>query len=170
MMCSYSNTTRFFCVVFVLFLLYITTRVLSGSEPYYLSSVNLIFHESGHFIFAIFGETLQFLGGTFGQLLVPLIFVVYFFIHRNFYAMLVLLWWFGENMIGISIYIKDAHTQDLPLIGGIHDWMFLLSKWGIMGYDQEIGGAVFFLGVFIMSISLILAIAFVVYPFFLNRK
>ena len=41
-------------------------------EYHFLDGVNLAFHEAGHLFFAFFGQTLQFLGGTLGQLLFPL--------------------------------------------------------------------------------------------------
>ena len=62
-----------------------------------LHNVNLIFHEAGHIIFGIFGEFVGFLGGALGQLIVPLIFVVAFFMKRQLFSSLVMLWWFGEN-------------------------------------------------------------------------
>ena len=160
-----SKYVQFFRSVFLVYLFYLTIQTLSYNEPYFLSSLNLIFHEAGHPIFGLFGETAHFLGGTIGQLAIPAIFAIYFFKQKNLYAALVLLWWFGQNMIGISVYIKDAHTQDLPLLGnGIHDWMFLLSKWGVMGYDHIIGGSVQFLGAFIMFTALIVASVAIVYP------
>ena len=43
-----------------------------------LDSVNLVFHEAGHPIFGIFGDTLGLYGGTLGQLVFPVAVTVSF--------------------------------------------------------------------------------------------
>ncbi|HJO38060.1 MAG: hypothetical protein QGG24_02925 [Vicinamibacterales bacterium] len=39
---------------------------------HFLDGVNLALHEGGHLMFAAFGQTLQVLGGTIGQLFFPI--------------------------------------------------------------------------------------------------
>ena len=48
-----------------------------------MDSVDLPIHETGHLVFAPFGEFLQFLGGTLFQLIMPTAFVVYFARRRD---------------------------------------------------------------------------------------
>ena len=46
----------------------------------FIHTVNLVFHEAGHVIFAIFGNrTLTILGGSLNQLLIPFIVLITFF-------------------------------------------------------------------------------------------
>lgn len=116
-----------------------------------LDYVNLPFHEFGHLLFGFFGETLQFLGGTISQLMWPAILLVYFLRRNEHLSASFCLFWFGENFLNISKYVSDARSMSLPLVGGgIHDWNFLLGKWGMLGYDHAIGNAIFALGVMIM--------------------
>ena len=36
--------------------------------------------------------------------------------------------------------MRDARTQELPLVGGgEHDWAFLLGHFGVLAHDQGIG-------------------------------
>src|SRR6266513_2897953 len=60
---------------YALFLLYAFTN---RSGFLFLDFVNLIIHEGGHFFFSWFGNTIMILGGTLGELLVPLVCAIYF--------------------------------------------------------------------------------------------
>ena len=155
MMSMRQKVIIFFRIVLILILVYISVLSASGKEPGFLSALNLTFHEAGHPIFAIFGNDIGFLGGALGQLIIPAIFSIYFLIYRNTYASLIMLWWFGDNLINISIYISDASTQTLPLIGGEHDWAYLLGKYHLLNSDAAIGGTVYDLGLSVMSIAII---------------
>lgn len=137
--------------------IYATAVTLRGNEPIILSSINLVFHEAGHPIFGLFGEVIGFLGGTLMQLLVPFMCAVSFYVRRDWFAVSFAMWWFGENMIGISKYISDARALSLPLLGGGtdgHDWNFLLGHFGLLPWDTTIGSGVLLLGVLIMSASI----------------
>lgn len=102
----------------------------------FLDFVNLPFHESGHLLFSLFGQTLHILGGTLGQLLVPAILCIYFLLStgkRQPFASAVCLWWFGENFINIARYMADARDLALPLVGGgDHDWNELFYRWNLL--------------------------------------
>ena len=94
-----------------------------------MDSVDLPIHETGHLVFAPFGEFLQFLGGTLFQLIMPSAFVVYFARRRDPHAASVALWWVAQNFWNISVYVADARSEILPLVGGgEHDWAFLLAQ------------------------------------------
>jgi hypothetical protein len=121
-----------------------------------LDNIDLAIHEAGHVFFGPFGEFLGFLGGTLLQLIVPVTFFGYFLHRRNQYAASVLLWWVGQNLWNISVYVKDARSQLLPLVGGgEHDWAYLLSRLGALQSDQGIGQTVLAIGIvcFVMSIT-----------------
>jgi hypothetical protein len=131
--------------------------LLNPSHYSILDSVDLAIHEAGHVFFGLFGEFIGFLGGTLFQLIVPLTFLGYFVYHKNLFAASVVLWWVAQNLWNISIYVKDARTLALPLVGGgEHDWEYILRKTGMLHADQEIGNAFVAVGVllFIVSIAL----------------
>lgn len=114
----------------------------------WLDSLDLAIHETGHLVFAGGGEFLMLLGGTLFQLLVPSALVVALWRQGDHHGATVPLWWLGQNCWNISVYIKDARAEELPLVGGgEHDWALLLGRLDLLERDQAIGGAVFLLGV-----------------------
>lgn len=123
----------------------------------WLDSLDLAIHETGHLVFAPFGQTLAMLGGTLLQLLVPATFIVALWRSEDRHGATVPLWWMGQNCWNISVYMKDARTQELPLVGGgEHDWAFLLGRWDWLEQDQTLGGAVYLMGALLYAASVIL--------------
>jgi len=133
-------------------------------EASMLDRVNLVAHEAGHLLFSWFGEFIQVIGGTLGQLFVPSAFVVYFYLRREFFSSAVSLFWAGQSFFSISVYIKDARVMDLPLVsvgGGedtIHDWNYILAKLGILGWDHALGSMAFWIGMMIIAVSIVWAV------------
>lgn len=126
-----------------------------------IDGANLLFHEAGHLIFGILGEVAGFWGGTWMQLLMPLGIAVAFYRQGQKYSSSVMALWLGENFFGISVYIKDARSQNLPLVGGeIHDWGYLLGKAGLLQYDQMIGNMAWFGGAVIVLGSIFAGLVF----------
>ena len=131
----------------------------SVAEGSFLDRVDLIAHEAGHLLFGYGGEFMMVVGGTLGQLLVPVGIGAYFVKQRDFYAAAVLLFWLGQNFFNISVYVKDAAAMELPLVNigggdGIHDWNYLLLKFNILAWDQTVGSLVFGVGVLLMVLSI----------------
>jgi len=119
----------------------------SPGEYRWLDSLDLAIHETGHLLFAFDGETLMLLGGTLMQLIVPAAFVVALWRAGETHGATVPLWWAGQNCWNISVYVKDARAQELPLVGGgEHDWALLLGNWDWLQRDQALGGTVYLLG------------------------
>ncbi|MGD2270224.1 MAG: zinc ribbon domain-containing protein [Desulfobacterales bacterium] len=122
--------------------------------------VNLPFHEAGHIFFRPFGRFMTSLGGTLGQLLMPLICLVVFIIKtRDPFAASFSLWWLGVNFMDIAPYINDARAGVLPLLGGntgrnapygFHDWEFILNEAGLITYDHLLANFSYRLGSIIM--------------------
>jgi len=136
-----------------LVLAWLTYLVLTNDGLRFLDGVNLIFHEAGHWIFFWGPAFLTVLGGTLGQLLVPLICLVAFLREARYISALVMLWWVGENFVNISVYAADARAQALPLLGGDavgHDWTYLLSHTGLLAHDQLVGMIFFHTGALLM--------------------
>lgn len=131
----------------------------------FLHLINLPFHEAGHVIFRPFGEFMTSLGGTLGQLAIPLIcFYVFLIKQHNTFASSICAWWFGENFLDIAPYINDARAGQLLLLGGnyghsspygFHDWEYLLTETGLLQYDQAIAVGAHFIGSIIMISSVI---------------
>ena len=109
--------------------------------------VNLMIHEAGHLFFSWGSYTLMILGGTLGELLVPLLCGLYFFFHGQTYGFAFSAFWFFENFLYIGTYIKDARAAALPLVNGdIGDWTILFGQWGLLPDDLKIGQFVRTLG------------------------
>jgi len=139
------------------------------NHPYLLQTnmhlINLPFHETGHIIFKIFGEFMASLGGSLGQILIPLICLGTLLIKtRDTFGASVTLWWTGQNFIDLAPYINDARSLSMPLLGGnigrfspygFHDWEFILTESGYLQYDQTIARASFTIGAVLMIISFV---------------
>ena len=120
----------------------------------FIDSVDLPIHEAGHPLFGIFGDFIGAAGGTLMQLLVPTVFLGYFWRRRDRHAATVMLWWIAQNLWNISHYIADAQAQELPLVGGgEHDWAYLLGELGLLRQDRAIADVVHFTGVILFIAS-----------------
>jgi len=124
----------------------------------FLHLVNLPFHEAGHIFFTPFGRFIQILGGTLGQLLIPMVVTGTFIRQHQPYAASIGLWWLGESFMDIAPYIDDARAGQLMLVGGVtgsevedyHDWEGILSRLGMMSYDHALARVAFCLGFLVM--------------------
>lgn len=126
--------------------------------------IDLFIHEAGHFFFKIFGQTIYVLGGSLMQVLLPTGVVVYSFIYDRRWMALPL-FWTGESMVNVSVYIQDAANQRLPLLarGLIHDWNWLLD--GDADQAEILGGIVFWLGIAVCATGICLGIIFAIQIF-----
>jgi hypothetical protein len=133
----------------------------AGNSFFHL--VNLPFHEAGHLFFQLFGRWMTSLGGTLGQLLIPLsCLLVLLAKTKDPFGASVSLWWFGENFMDLAPYINDARDQELVLLGGItgreadygyHDWEFILNEVGLLRYDHTLAYIAHSLGIVLMLLS-----------------
>ncbi|MEW6652156.1 MAG: hypothetical protein AB1394_01675 [Bacteroidota bacterium] len=120
--------------------------------------LNLLIHEGGHGVFRIFGDFIYTLGGTLMQIIIPTMFVVYYFIKKIKIGVQIFLVWLGQNFFNISVYASDAQTQKLPLLGSgkvYHDWTYLLNKIDIIEYDSLIGNIFIFIGIAMFCTALL---------------
>jgi hypothetical protein len=93
-----------------------------------LGGVDLGFHELGHMLTYVFPDIISALMGSVFQVAVPLGLAVYFGLRRrDLLAAGLCLAWAGASAADASVYIADAPFQRLPLIGGSHDWAYLLG-------------------------------------------
>jgi hypothetical protein len=133
--------------------------IQSLHEPYtsILSSVNLIFHESGHAIIFFLGSFMQILGGSIMQILVPTILVAYFFVKQKPYETSLLSLWVADNFFNVSTYAGDAIKLQLPLLGDLgpesHDWFNILNSLNLLKYTQFIANTIHFIGIIIILLA-----------------
>src|SRR3984893_125902 len=138
-------------VVYLLFLIYALGNSSGFLFPDY---VNLMIHEAGHPFFSWGGNTLMLLGGTLGELIVPILCAAFFFYKRQPYGFAFASFWFFENFLYIGTYMADARTSALQLVNGDEsDWVILFGQWDLLLDDQKIGHtfrAVGWVGMFVV--------------------
>jgi len=152
--------------VFLLLLWWGRTFIVTPLETNYtgesfLHLINLPFHEAGHLLFIPLGRFMTILGGSLGQILMPLVCLVTFLIKtRDPFGASVALWWTAESLMDIAPYINDARAMDLMLLGGVtgketdgHDWNNLLTMLGWLEYDHRLAHLAYNLGILLMLAS-----------------
>jgi len=136
----------------------------NGAGGSFLHLVNLPFHEAGHVFFTPFGDFVRSLGGTLGQMIMPMACCLVLLLKtRDPFGAGAALWWFGENFIDLAPYINDAGTGELPLLGGntgesspygFHDWEYLLTETNRLGRDHAMARTSHSIGTFVMVLAL----------------
>jgi hypothetical protein len=121
----------------------------------------LIFHEAGHVIFRLFGEWAGVLGGTLGQLSMPVILGgALLWKNRDPFGAAIGLWLFGVSVLDVAPYMYDAFDPQLTLLGGgtgndsFHDWIYLFDSVNLVHRAQRIGALTHALGVGIVLLAL----------------
>lgn len=116
----------------------------SGSNS--LHMILLPFHEAGHVIFRL-GEFITILGGTLGQLLMPIILGGALLIkRRDPFGAALFAWLLGYSVVDMAVYMYDAFDPKLQLLGGgtgadrdSHDWQNIFGDTGLLRRAQGIG-------------------------------
>lgn len=125
----------YFSYVFINHLLNVEYSSLFGG-------INLGIHELGHLLFYPFGNFISILGGSFLQIFIPILSFWIFLRQEDYFALSVSLFWLSTSLFNLSLYIGDARKQELPLVSPfsgdeiIHDWNFILSKFGLLSFDN----------------------------------
>lgn len=127
----------------------------------FLHLINLPFHEAGHLIFSPFGRFMMILGGSLGQVLMPMICLGTFLIKtRDPFGASVALWWTAESLMDVAPYINDARDMELMLLGGVtgketdsHDWNNLLTMTGLLQWDHRLAHLTYNIGILLMLVS-----------------
>jgi len=116
----------------------------SGGLLAFVHLIDLVFHEAGHVIFGFFGRFLGVLGGSLNQVLVPAVCTGYFLWHRQLASAAVMLFWTGESLADVAIYVADGRDMALPLLaeGLTHDWNWILSELSLRNLRQPASGDV----------------------------
>ncbi len=128
-------------------------------DPYQwhlIDGVNLVIHEAGHLIFSPFGEFMMIAGGSLFQVIMPALFVGYFWYHSKYYSAALVLFWVGESVLNVSVYVGDSLTLQLPLLGGqdsVHDWNYLLSTLSLLPATAKVAGVIRLLGTIVIALA-----------------
>ena len=94
-----------------------------------LAYVDLGFHELGHLLTYPLPDLLTAMAGSFTQVAVPAGLAAYFYLMQSDRGAAALcLGWAGTSAADAARYIADAPFERLPLLGGDHDWAFVLSE------------------------------------------
>lgn len=136
----------------------VTPLETNNTGESFLHLINLPFHEAGHVIFMPFGRFMTILGGTLGQILMPLICLGTFLVKtRDPFGGAVALWWTAESLMDIAPYINDARALDLMLIGGVtgketdgHDWNNILTMLNLLERDHWLAHFTYNFGIVLM--------------------
>jgi len=110
-----------------------------------VDALNFGIHEMGHVVFAPFGDFLCAAGGSLLQCLAPVAAALVFLRQRDYFAIAFALGWLGTNLYGVAVYVADARSRALPLLGlgsgePQHDWNFLLGRLGLLRSDRFLAG------------------------------
>ena len=120
-----------------------------------LAMFDLGIHEFGHLVFRPFGLVMSFIMGSGLQVLVPFGLAGYFwFWQRDRVSAGLLMAWGATSMQDVSVYIADAPHRSLQLIGGTHDWWWLLRRWDRIEMADQLGDAVWFTGLMLGLVGL----------------
>ena len=120
--------------------------VNEGRFIFILDHINLLFHEGGHGVFSFFGKFIHALGGSLMQVIIPSLFIFYFFKNGNRFGTQISIVYLTQNLMNISVYVADARARTLPLLGGnkvYHDWYYLLGTAGLLDYDMMLAKLIF---------------------------
>lgn len=148
-------------LAFFLVLCHLASKYLARPKHFgVLDYAILPFHEFGHLIFRLFGQTPAVAGGTIVQIGLPLAFAIYFaFWRKDYFASLFSAFWMSQTLLNVSVYMRDARVMIMPLFGNsddlIHDWNYLFGKMRSLHRAEIIADKVEFLGRFSVWVSLI---------------
>jgi hypothetical protein len=131
-----------------------------------LDWINLFIHEAGHLFFFPFGFFVKMLGGSLMQMIIPLVASIVWFKRDRLNAHY-FLFWLGESVINVSIYVGDAPYRRLRLIssGALHDWYTLLSRLGMVESAETIASIVYTGGILLIIGSVVAGISAATYQY-----
>lgn len=129
----------------------------AGVALRFLHGINLVIHEAGHAFALILPRFFYILGGSAFQVLLPAVCALTFLHQRHLASFAVALFWTGESVTDVAIYMADAKRQALPLLGGdgtVHDWNYLLGQLHLLGWAQSLARLTFGLGILLITAAL----------------
>jgi hypothetical protein len=153
---TWSNTWRFVVGLAVCLLLGWFAFVRGVAVPV-LTYVDLGIHELGHLLTYPFPDLFTAMAGSLAQVLIPVGLAAYFLLRsRDQLGTALCLAWAGTSAQQVSMYVADAPYQRLPLLGGEHDWYYILGPEGFDALDRAatVATSVRWLGLFLLVAGL----------------
>ena len=126
-------------------------------------------------IFMVLGNFMMVLGGTLGQLIMPLVVMGALILkNRDNFGGSIGLWWFGQSLMDCAPYINDARDLQLTLLGGgtgadrpgVHDWEDILTSLNLLQHERKIAWMADVLG----TLTVMLALAWGGYILYLQYR
>ena len=155
-----------FAALLTIYFLWIAFDSTKGS---FLDLVDLPIHETGHLIFRLFGEFMMIAGGSLLQVILPAVFVGYFWWNEKYYSASIVLFWVGQSIINVYIYAADSVVMQLVLTSGLtgsegsfHDWNYMLTRLGLLESTKTVAGLIRVAG----TLTIIAAAVFSIYHAF----
>lgn len=151
-----------FAALLTIYFLWIAFDPMQGS---FLDMVDLPIHETGHLLFRLLGEFMMIAGGSLFQVIVPAVFVGYFWWHEKPYSAAIVLFWVGQSIINVYVYAADAVVMQLVLTSGLtgsegsfHDWNYMLTQLGLINSTRTVAGLIRVAGTLTIACAGILSI------------
>jgi hypothetical protein len=123
----------------------------------FIHGIDLVIHEAGHAFALILPRFFYILGGSALQVILPAVCALTFLHQRHIASFAVALFWTGESVTDVAIYMADAKKQALPLLGGdgtVHDWNYLLGQVHLLGWAPSLGRLTFGVGILLITVAL----------------
>lgn len=153
-----NNCLRWFYAFVVGYFVYLFVRYFldqSYFNPIFYG-INIGIHEAGHFvIFRFFGDFVMVLGGSLMECLAPLLAMITFYHQKDLFAISFCFGWLATALFDTANYIADAQEMAMPLLFGEHDWNYLLTKLGLLQYDDAIATVVRIFAMFSLIICIL---------------
>src|SRR5436190_9149039 len=153
-----------------IYFLWIAFDPMQGS---FLDLIDLPIHETGHLLFRPFGGFMGIAGGSLFQIIMPSIFVGYFWWRQQYYSAAIVLLWVGQSVLNVYVYAADAVVMQLVLTSGFtgsegsfHDWNYLLTETGLINSTKTVAGIIRFFG----TVTIVIAGASAVYLSFIPTE
>lgn len=135
---------------------------VGGRRVPLLGLVDLGFHELGHLLTYVLPDLATAMMGSITQVLVPIGLAIYFFASRRDRAAgAICLAWAAASAYDVAVYIADAPYERLPLIGGEHDWAYILGpeQFDALGGAGTIASTVKVLGLCLLGAAVAICAA-----------
>ena len=123
----------------------------------FVHGIDLVIHEAGHTFALFLPRFLHVLAGSALQVILPAVCAWTFLHQRQLGSFAVALFWTGESVTDVAIYMADAKKRALPLLAGDpigHDWHYLFGQLGLLNWGQALGRLTFGLGIVMIAIAL----------------
>ena len=139
-------------------------QLLTQQQPFIpLDNVNTGIHEWSAVFYGFGGIVFICFMQNLVQIVIPLLFAFYFFYTKQTLGFAFSLFWTGDNIIQVGVYMADAIKMQLNICSlvyfecgdnSLHDWHIIFSAWGLLPESQAIGDFIRLLGSAVLLFSL----------------